>query len=202
MKSTRGTKRRRSCCMVARVFQHSEARSLAPPLPGQPQPSQKAFETAVWQALRRFDPARPVWAESESRTIGRLRVPEALLLQLRAAPCVALDMPLAARVALLLQDYGHFVLDTESFCERLDALRELRGAETVARWQAGARAGQHAQVVAELLQQHYDPVYLRSMQRNYAQFAQARELTLADGSAAEMQRAVQALRPPVPAGAA
>ena len=42
------------------------------------QPGQKAFETGLWSALRGFDPARPVWVESESRRIGRLHVPAAL----------------------------------------------------------------------------------------------------------------------------
>ncbi|MBI5717047.1 MAG: tRNA 2-selenouridine(34) synthase MnmH [Burkholderiales bacterium] len=167
--------------------------SVLGPLPGQPQPSQKAFETALWTAMRRFDPARAVWAESESRTIGRLRVPEALLERLRAAPCLAIEMPLPARVRLLLQDYGHFVQDTESFCERLAALRELRGAETVGRWQALARAGDHAQVVEELLLQHYDPIYQRSMSRNYAGFAAAQPLELRSGDEAELAAAARAL---------
>ena len=34
-------------------------------LPDCPQPSQKAFDTALWNALRGFDPARPVFVESE-----------------------------------------------------------------------------------------------------------------------------------------
>jgi tRNA 2-selenouridine synthase len=163
--------------------------SVLGPLPGQPQPSQKAFETALWAAQRGFDPARPVWAESESRTIGRLRVPEALLERLRASPCVAVEMPLPARVALLMQDYGHFVRDTDSFCERLAALSQLRGDETVARWQAMAREGRHAEVVEELLLQHYDPIYQRSMSRNYAGFSNAWPLPLADGSAASLVEA-------------
>lgn len=167
--------------------------SVLGPLPGQPQPTQKAFETAVWQALRGFDPARPVWAESESRTIGRLRVPEALLQRLRASRCVALEMPLAARVELLLDDYGHFVDDAEAFCGRLDALRELRGAELVEHWQAQARSGAFAPVVQALLEQHYDPVYLRSMVRNYKDFAAAETLQLADGSAASLAAAAQRL---------
>ena len=48
-------------------------------LPGQPQPDQKWFETLLLQALERFDPARPVFVEAESRKIGRLHVPEALI---------------------------------------------------------------------------------------------------------------------------
>jgi tRNA 2-selenouridine synthase len=167
--------------------------SVLGPLPDQPQPSQKAFESAVWHTLRTLDPARPVWAESESRTIGRLRVPEAALQRLRAAACVAIEMPLAARVDLLMQDYGHFVKDADAFCTRLDALRELRGAAVIERWQTQARAGEFAAVVRELLAEHYDPTYERSMARNYAGFAQAEPLVLADGDAQSLALASRRL---------
>ena len=162
-------------------------------VPGQPQPSQKAFETQVWQALRSFDPSRVVYAEGESRTIGRLRVPEALLARLRESACVQVQMTLAARVEFLQGDYAHFVVDAESFCERLLALRELRGAETVDRWQREARAGQMAAVVEALLTTHYDPVYLKSMQRNFSGFAQAPVVALADATPASLQAAARVL---------
>lgn len=160
--------------------------SVLGPLPDRPQPSQKAFETQVWNALRGFDRHRPVYVESESRTIGRLRVPEALLLQLRGSACVQLQMPLMARVAFLLEDYVHFVRDVESFCQRLEALREVRGTEVVQGWQAQARDGRLAKVVLELLTQHYDPIYTKSMQRNFAQFGIAPVLEVADGQAATL----------------
>ena len=167
--------------------------SVLGPLPGQPQPSQKAFETLLWQALRGFDRARVVWAEGESRTIGRLRIPEPLLLRLRAAPCVQLQMPLAARVDFLLRDYAHFVQDVDSFCERLAALREVRGTTVVERWQAEARAGRLAAVVEELLTMHYDPIYQRSMQSNYAGFAAAPTVELHDAAPATLAAAAAAL---------
>jgi tRNA 2-selenouridine synthase len=167
--------------------------SVLGPLPGQPQPSQKAFETLLWRALRSFDSARPVYAEGESRTIGRLRVPERLLERLRSAPCIAVQLPLAERVAFLLRDYGHFVSDVELFCERLNALRELRGAATVARWQLEARAGQLAGVVQELLTLHYDPVYERSMPRNFSGYANALVLELPDTAPATLASAAAGL---------
>ncbi len=162
-------------------------------VPGDRQPSQKAFETAVWQALRQLDPARVVYAEGESRTIGRLRIPEPLLVRLRASACVQVQMSVPARVAFLLDDYAHFVDDIDAFCARLDALRELRGAETVARWQAESRAGQVAGVVQELLTLHYDPVYLKSMERNFGGFAQAQVVELADAAPATLQAAARQL---------
>jgi len=160
-------------------------------VPGSPQPTQKAFDTRVWDALRRFDPARPVFVESESKKIGDLRVPEALIRRIRAAPCIHLELGLERRVALLMQEYDFFVRDTEGFCARLDALRALRGHETVDRWQAAARAGRTAAVVRELLTQHYDPIYLQSMRRNFSGI-DSPSLELAwDGSAAGLAAAAQ-----------
>jgi tRNA 2-selenouridine synthase len=167
-------------------------------VPGQQQPSQKAFETALWQALSALDPARPVFAEGESRTIGRLRVPEALLLALRAAPVWRVEMPLAARVDFLLDDYAHFVADAEAFCERLEALRELRGVTTITRWQALARAGDFATPVRELLEQHYDPVYLKSMHRHFAGFDAAQAVALADARPVTLAGAARRLADAVP----
>ncbi len=167
--------------------------SVLGPLPGQPQPSQKAFETAVWQALRSLQPGRPVFAESESRTIGRLRVPAVLMERLRASPCVELRLPVPARVDFLLQDYAHFLADTAAFCDRIDALRQVQGHGVIDAWQAQARAGDWAGVVERLLTAHYDPVYARSTARNYGGYAQARVLELPDARPAQLRAAALAL---------
>ena len=135
-------------------------------VPGSPQPGQKQFESRVWDALRRFDAARPVYVEGESKKVGDLRVPLVLIERMRAAPCIRLDLPLESRVTLLLEDYGHFVTDTAAFCERLDALRASRGNEIVNAWQQAAHGGRTPEVVRELLLQHYDPIYAQSMKRN------------------------------------
>ncbi len=167
--------------------------SVLGPMPGQPQPSQKAFETQLWQALRGLDPARTVFVEGESRTIGRLRVPEVLLQAVRGAQCLRVELPLHERVTLLLQDYAHFVHDVDSFCARLDALRDLRGTAVVERWQARSRAGDLAPVVQELLEQHYDPIYERSMQRNFTGFADAPTVALDAADEASLASAAMAL---------
>ena len=140
-------------------------------VPGSPQPTQKQFDSRVWSALRSFDAARVVFVESESKKIGDLRVPQALIESMRASPCIMFDLALDARVALLLEDYDFFVADTEAFCARLDALRALRGNEVVNAWQLAARGRQTAGVVRDLLVAHYDPIYAQSMQRNFADLA-------------------------------
>lgn len=142
-------------------------------IPGQEQPSQKQFDMRIWHALRQLDPARTVWAESESKKVGNVSIPDALMQAMRLSPCARVELPLAERVALLLEDYGFFVKDPDFFCARLDVLRDLRGHEQINQWQAMIRSGdaaQLAQVVHELLEKHYDPGYLSSTRRNFKQF--------------------------------
>lgn len=162
-------------------------------VPGSPQPTQKQFDSRLWDAMRHFDPARPVWVESESRKVGELRVPERLIECMRASPCVHLDLPTDARVALLMADYDFFVNDVPTFCARLDALRPLRGNEVINQWQATAKSGHIENVVRELLVTHYDPVYLQSMQRNFKYYAQARTLSPQDRSPRAMDAIAAAL---------
>ncbi len=142
-------------------------------IPGQPQPSQKQFDMRIWHALRQLDPSRTVWAESESKKVGNVSIPDALMTALRASPCALVELPSPERVKLLLEDYDFFVKDPAFFCERLEVLRDLRGHEVINRWQALIKAGDTddlALVVQELLELHYDPGYLSSTRRNFSQF--------------------------------
>jgi hypothetical protein len=75
---------------------------------------------------------------------------------------------LAAAGAQVLEDYAFFADDPELFCAQLEALVEVRGRADVNAWQALARAGRWAEVYAALMAEHYDPMYLKSMQRNFA----------------------------------
>lgn len=150
--------------------------SLLGDLPADPQPSQRAFESALLAALDALDPARPVWVESESRKIGALEVPGALLERMRASPCVRIDLAVADRVALLKDDYAHFLDDPESLAAKLAFLAPLHGHARIERWQALARERAFDALVAELLERHYDPAYTRAMQKNYAGYAAARAL--------------------------
>lgn len=155
-------------------------------MPGLAQPTQKHFETLIWDQLRRFKPELPVFVESESKKVGNLAVPGALMDAMRASPCMHLQLSDEQRVALLLEDYDYLTRDVTYFCKRLGLLTELKGREVVARWQKLAQEGDFSSVVMELLTQHYDPAYLQSMQRNFVQFAQVVQLHPADRSASAM----------------
>ena len=162
-------------------------------IPGLAQPTQKRFDNLIWQALRQFDPARPVFIESESRKVGNVALPASLVEAMHGAPCLNLVLPDSERVALLLEDYDFFVRDVESFCERLQVLATFLGKALVDGWQASVRGGDFAPVVQDLLTRHYDPGYLQSMRRNFRHFENARIIEPSDHSPRAMAVLAQQL---------
>ncbi|WP_431104114.1 tRNA 2-selenouridine(34) synthase MnmH [Roseateles noduli] len=161
-------------------------------LPDRPQPSQKAFDTALWQTMVKLDPSRPVFVESESRKIGGVQLPEPLHLRLRQhGRCVWIDMADPGRVQLLLEDYAHFKADPQAFNSLIGGLVALRGRERVGRWQDMALSGQWAEVFGELMRDHYDPGYERSLTNHFPQLANAPRVTMLDGSGGETGKAAQ-----------
>ncbi len=142
-------------------------------LPDTQQPSQKAFETALWHELSQLDQNKWVFVESESRKIGNLNIPESLIHKMRASACIDLQMPTPERVKLLLDEYSFFVKDKELFASRLNALHALLGKEVLQRWQGWIDTDQIPKVVEELLSLHYDPAYKGSISRNFEKFKTA-----------------------------
>ena len=169
--------------------------SLLGDIPGEPQPTQKAFESAIFDALGTFDAARPVFVESESRRIGRLQVPEALLDAMRASACVRLDTPQSLRVAMLEADYEHLVRDATLLEVQLAPLARLHGKAAVARWTGMRSRGLARELAADLLESHYDPSYERAIRRNFPRYRNATVLHIDDTSQAAFRAlATQLLR--------
>lgn len=162
-------------------------------LPDAPQPSQKMFESRIWQKLRGFASTRPVYVESESRKIGKLRVPEKLMEKMRASACIHLQTSTAHRVALLMEDYPHLVMNTDTLMNQLSHLVALHGHEKIREWRTLAEVEQMDRLVEELLKEHYDPAYLRSITKNFSAYGQAQALVLEEISEAAFRRAARQL---------
>lgn len=163
-------------------------------IPGQAQPSQKHFDMRVWQQLRQFDPSRTVFVEAESKKVGNVSIPEALVQAMRNSPCIDVQLSDEERVQLLLEDYAFFAQDASLFCQRLQVLTAQKGKAVVSEWQRLVQSGQTEQVVRDLLLSHYDPTYAKSVERNFLQFKQAFTLQLPSRQDHAMQLAAQELR--------
>jgi tRNA 2-selenouridine synthase len=152
--------------------------SLIGDLPGIPQPTQKWFDSVLLNKLQQFDQAQPIWVESESKKIGAIQLPDALLETFRAGKLFALEAPMTERVKLWREDYGHFEADPDALLERLKNLRPLIGGEEFALWERLGAERRMPELFQRLMEAHYDPAYARSIGRNFPQYADAPRLSL------------------------
>ena len=129
------------------------------------QPAQRLFETEIWRRLRAFDPERPLFVEAESALVGRRRVPRRLWRSMLAAPRIELRAPVAARATYLQAAYADIIEDAHRLNASLDKLTALQSKETVAEWKAMAAERKFTDLAAELIREHYDPLYARSRKR-------------------------------------
>lgn len=163
-------------------------------LPDDPQPSQKRFETLIWDTLRRADPLRPVFVESESRKVGQCQVPEALIHAMRASRVVLVEAEVDVRSRFLLAEYEHFQADVPGLYALLDRLVTLHGHERIEAWKALVAQDRWLELVERLLLEHYDPSYDRSMKRNFGQLPDAARVRLEGTDLAALEGAAASLR--------
>jgi tRNA 2-selenouridine synthase len=141
--------------------------SLIGHIPGIAQPSQKWFDSLLVDTLRRFDSSLPVWIEAESKKIGAIELPLALMDAMRAARVYRVTAPMNERIKLWQEDYSHFERDPEALMARLRFLRPLVGADEFARWERLAADRKMADLFQRLMEAHYDPAYTRSTRKHY-----------------------------------
>ena len=165
-------------------------------LPDAPQPAQKMFDSQIWHQLRHFDPAKPVYVEAESKKVGQLRVPDALIERMwQEGRCIVVDVASQQRVQLLREEYAHFIADPQSLLEKIDCLKELHGKERLDQWRAQIQAGRWDEFVLDMLVNHYDPAYQRSTLKHYPQLGQATHVQPQDISAQGFLQMARTLLP-------
>ena len=152
--------------------------SLLGAIKGEAQPSQKAFETALADTLRRFNPERPVFVEAESRAIGRVMLPEALLHAMHRSRCVSVQAHRDERIAFLLVDYAHLFDEPDTFKAQLRKLIGLHSRERVERWCRLIDEDERATLFGELIELHYDPAYTRSSSGHFVELPRAAPFVL------------------------
>jgi tRNA 2-selenouridine synthase len=143
--------------------------SLLGLVPGTQQPTQKFFDGLLVKKLRQLDPARPVWIEAESKKVGNVQLPDALLHAMKNnSQRIEITAPLPERVKLLRTDYPHLVDEPQQLLQRLAPLKPLVGGGEIERWKALLDNGQIDELVERVLVMHYDPCYARSHRRSAA----------------------------------
>lgn len=158
---------------------------------GRAQPSQKMFESRLFEVLESLDPTRPVVVEAESSRIGARTIPPGLWSAMGRASVVELSAPVEARAAFSARVYADIAADIAALETALGRLPPHHSKETVVGWKAMARDGRTVELAAALIAEHYDPAYRRmSARRDRPVIGR---IEMADVSEAELDRAADAV---------
>lgn len=129
----------------------------------EPQPTTEQFENNLFDRWQSLDLNRPVWLEDESKSIGRVFIPDELFLHMKKSLLVEIELPLRYRVENLTEEYGLEQIETLS-ANVLKIRKRLGGVATqeVIR----ALSAGDLEKAATLLLRYYDKAYRMSMNKN------------------------------------
>ena len=142
---------------------------LGEPIEGE-QPSQKCFESKLCHTMRALDPKQTVYVEAESPKIGRIQIPTVLLAAMHCGQCLRIEATMSARVAFLCNEYRHFLQDPELFQSAIARLAAHVAKKRIEYWLSLHKAEKIAALVEDLLVSHYDPFYIRSMNKHFKDY--------------------------------
>lgn len=152
--------------------------SLLGLLPGDIQPSQRYFETCLAHQLQQFAPLRPIYIEAESKRIGSIALPQALFQKMHKSPCLQLEVPLDERIRFLCEDYHFYIENPQLLIDKIARLAPYHPKAEMQNWYQLINQGAFPELVQQLLEKHYDPLYWRSMHNHYPQLNGSPKLQL------------------------
>lgn len=93
------------------------------------QPTQEAFENALAWELNANKSATRIWLESESRFIGKVRLPDPFYDQTIHAPMISVDRDVQSRAHRIISEYGRF--DKKDLIEKTRGITKRMGGDRV-----------------------------------------------------------------------
>ena len=126
-----------------------------------PQPSNEQFGNNLLEIIIRFDADKPIWIEDESRTIGKVSIPNEFYNSYRKAPLMVLDMPFQTRLLHLMKVYGSFPID--EVISSFERIRRKLGGQNLNMALTHIEEGNYEEAAAIALK-YYDKTYTYGLQ--------------------------------------
>ena len=146
----------------------------------QPQPSSEQFENMIFEKMLTFDIAKPVWLENESRTIGKVFIPQKMFADMEKCLLIRLQVPLETRVKRLVRDYT--LCNKEDLLNAVERITKRLGGVAAKRAKEAIEVGDFA-LAAEILLAYYDKTYEYGFAERKSE---KREIVWADEALEEM----------------
>jgi tRNA 2-selenouridine synthase len=122
----------------------------------QEQPTTEQFENDLAERWLAFDPGKPVWVEDESRSIGRVIIPDPFLDRMAGAQVLFIEVPFETRVNRLFEEYGGF--DPQELIVLVSKISKRLGSDIAKAATDDLQSGNIKDAVARVLK-YYDKTY-------------------------------------------
>lgn len=126
------------------------------------QPNNEWFENILWEKLRQLNKNKPVFLEDESRSIGRVSLPESFYMKMQHSQLYLLQVDIKYRTKRLVDDYGRY--SGSQLIENINKLQGYLGGEMHNK-AVGFVEGGDLGAATELLLRYYDNKYTVSITR-------------------------------------
>ena len=114
-----------------------------------------------------------VFVESESRKIGNRQIPTVIIRKMRNSKCLWIEMTMEERINFLLKEYTHFVKNPERFLNIIAKFENYLDKNNFTQLVDAYNKRHWEEFVKILLREHYDPSYLKSINKNFTNFKTA-----------------------------
>ena len=136
---------------------------------GQKQPSQKLFETLLYDKLINLKTAEPIFVEAESNKIGNLHIPKEFWKLMKSSPQIEISATVQQRAQFLVEEYSEITTDLDLLEKQITSLSTIAGHKVVESWLRMAKNKEFFALAKQLIEKHYDPRYKRGLLRKKKQ---------------------------------
>ena len=145
-------------------------------IPNQTQPSQKYFETLVYEKLINFNLKKNIWVEAESIKVGKLNIPSLIWKSMPLGINIKLTSSLEERVKYILKDYKYFTSNPNLMNEALRVLKKIIPKEDFQSIELSLKKKDYVKLVRSLIVYHYDKAYKKTRAENHSNIFKEIEL--------------------------
>ena len=121
-----------------------------------PQPTSEQFANLLYDEIKRFDPARRLFIEDESRSIGSLFMPDEIYSKIRESNIIAICPDQSKRIDHLYNEYGTFSPD--KLVESVKKIEKKIGTENLKKAIDSIETGEIREAISIVLD-YYDSAY-------------------------------------------
>ncbi len=124
-----------------------------------PQPSQKFFESKLFNELNKLNYNKKIFLEAESSKIGNLHIPKSIWKIMLDAKKINIEAKLEKRIDFLVSDYKYVQTQSNFFLPLLDGLKNRIDKKIINTWKNHINNQEWKLLTKSLLENHYDPAY-------------------------------------------